>query len=68
VPGVSPSLSRRGYQRALAAGAHGDYVSVRGGVHGVALRSPRGLVPLPRARAYEAAVLSELRRFSGATT
>lgn len=68
VPGVSPSLSRRGYERALAAGAHGDYVSLRGGLHGVALRSPRGLVPLPRARAYEAVLLAELRRFSAATT
>jgi pimeloyl-ACP methyl ester carboxylesterase len=68
VPGVSPSLSRRGYERALAAGAHGDYVSLRGGLHGVALRGPRGLVPLPRARAYEAAVLAELRRFSASST
>ncbi len=68
VPGVSPSLSRRGYERALAAGAHGDYVSVRGGLHGVALRGPRGLVPLPRAKTFGAVVLAELRRFSGSTT
>jgi pimeloyl-ACP methyl ester carboxylesterase len=68
VPGVSPRLSRRGYERALAAGAKGDYVSVRGGLHALALRGPSGLVALPRARAYVSAVLTELRLFAASTT
>ena len=52
VPGVSASLSRRGFKRALALGARGSYELIRGGVHGLALRGPGGrLVPLPRASA-----------------
>jgi pimeloyl-ACP methyl ester carboxylesterase len=49
VPGVSPAVSRRGFERARGLGAEGSYTIVRGGVHGLALRSSRGLVPLPRA-------------------
>ena len=59
VPGVSPALSRRGFERAQALGVPGSYTLIRGGVHGVALRSPGGqLVPLPRAA--ESARLVEL--------
>jgi pimeloyl-ACP methyl ester carboxylesterase len=59
VPGVSPALSRRGFERARALGVPGSYTLIRGGVHGVALRSLRGrLVPLPRAA--ESARLVEL--------
>jgi dienelactone hydrolase len=50
VPGVSPALSQRGFERARALGVPGTYTLIRGGVHGVAVRSARGrLVPLPRA-------------------
>jgi pimeloyl-ACP methyl ester carboxylesterase len=50
VPGVSPALSRRGFERAEALGVPGSYRLIRGAVHGVALRSSGGrLVPLPRA-------------------
>jgi pimeloyl-ACP methyl ester carboxylesterase len=50
IPGVSPALSRRGYERARALGVEGSYALIRGAVHPVALRSPGGrLVPLPRA-------------------
>jgi pimeloyl-ACP methyl ester carboxylesterase len=63
LPGVSRRLSRRGFERARAAGAAGRYVVVRGAVHGVALRGPWGrLVPLPRARRWEALVRDELGR------
>ena len=53
VPGVAPSSSRRGFQRALAVGATGDYTVIRGAAHAIALRSPNGTpVPMPRAGAW----------------
>ncbi len=67
VPGVSPELSLRGYGRARAAGAAGEYVTLRGGLHAVALRSSFGLLPLPRAPSYAAHVVRSLRRFAGST-
>lgn len=63
IPGVSPQHSRRGYERARAAGAAGRYVLIPGAVHGLALRAPwGGLVPLPRARRWESLVRDELQR------
>lgn len=65
IPGVSPTLSRRGLERARAAGADCTYVLLPGAVHGVALRAPWGdLLPLPRARRWAALVEHELRRFA----
>ncbi len=53
VPGVSPASSRRGFERALAAGAHGTYTLIARGLHGCALRRPSGgLFRLPRWRAW----------------
>jgi pimeloyl-ACP methyl ester carboxylesterase len=50
IPGVSPSLSRRGFERARGLDVQGSYLLIPGAVHAVALRSPwNGLVPLPRA-------------------
>jgi pimeloyl-ACP methyl ester carboxylesterase len=50
IPGVSPSLSRRGFERARLLDVEGSYTLIPGAVHAVALRSPwNGLVPLPRA-------------------
>jgi dienelactone hydrolase len=49
IPGVSPSSSRRGFERALGAGAEGRFTLIPGGLHGVAVRTPLGLVPLARA-------------------
>jgi dienelactone hydrolase len=67
IPGVSPQSSRAGFERALRAGAHGEYSLVRGGVHGLALRAPSGrLVPLPRVGRWEALVADEVRRFEAA--
>jgi pimeloyl-ACP methyl ester carboxylesterase len=64
IPGVSPESSRRGFERALAHGASGEYTLIRGGLHGVALRAHRGrAIPLPRAGAWAALVGDELRRF-----
>ena len=63
IPGVSPSHSRKGFDRARERGADGSYTLVPGGVHGIALRSPWGkLVTLPKARRWAELVEAELRR------
>jgi dienelactone hydrolase len=64
IPGVAPSLSRRGFERALALGAEGEYSLIRGGLHGTAVRRPSGrLVALPRASKWASLVAGELTRF-----
>jgi pimeloyl-ACP methyl ester carboxylesterase len=64
VPGVSTSLSRRGFDRARERGAEGRYVLIPGAVHGIALRAPWGrLVALPRSERWAQLVEEELRRF-----
>lgn len=64
IPGVSPSHSRKGFDRARERGAEGSYTLVPGAVHGIALRSPWGkLVTLPKARRWAELVEAELRRF-----
>jgi len=64
IPGVSPSHSRKGFDRARERGADGSYTLVPGGVHGIALRSPWGkLVTLPKAHRWADLVEEELRRF-----
>jgi pimeloyl-ACP methyl ester carboxylesterase len=67
LPGVSPALSRRGFERALAAGATGDYHLVRGGLHALALRGRRGLVRLPQASAYERRLTDAIAMFARAS-
>ena len=51
IPGVSPSISRRGFERATRLGVEGTYRLIPGAVHGIALRSRRSgrLLALPRA-------------------
>lgn len=49
IPGVSPSSSRRGFDRARSLGAVGSYRLIPGAFHGLAVRTRFGLVPLPRA-------------------
>ena len=64
IPGVSARGSRRGFDRALALGASGEYTLVRGGLHGVAVRAHRGRpLPLPRAGTWARLVADELGRF-----
>lgn len=64
VPGVSPASSRRGFERAVALGAEGEYTLIPGALHGIALRARRGRpVPLPRAGAWARLVAHELDRF-----
>jgi dienelactone hydrolase len=65
VPGVAPGSSRRGFERALAAGADGEYTLLAGAVHGVALRAPWGTpVPLPRSQSWLHVCADELARFA----
>jgi pimeloyl-ACP methyl ester carboxylesterase len=68
IPGVSPESSLRGFERARASGADGEYTLIPGAVHGVALRAHRGRpVPLPRARTWARLAADELRRFQAAS-
>jgi pimeloyl-ACP methyl ester carboxylesterase len=65
IPGVAPALARRGFERALALGATGEYTLIRAGLHGVAVRTPSGrLVALPRASTWASLVAEELTRFA----
>jgi pimeloyl-ACP methyl ester carboxylesterase len=64
MPGVSPRHSRAGFERALAAGAHGTYMLVPHGLHGVAVRGFAGrVVRLPRASRWLEPVAGALARF-----
>ena len=66
IPGVSSKLSRRGFERARAMGVAGSYTLIRGGVHGLALRAPSGmLVPLPRASVWGHLAADQLETFAG---
>ena len=63
IPGVSPTLSRRGFDRALAVGATGTYSLIPGALHGVALRSPWGRpVRLPCAAEWERRIVARLEQ------
>ena len=63
IPGVSPALSRRGFDRALAVGATGTYSLIPGALHGVALRSPWGRpVRLPCAAEWERRIVARLEQ------
>jgi pimeloyl-ACP methyl ester carboxylesterase len=65
VPGVAPSLSRRGFDRAIQLGATGGYTLIQGGLHGIAVRGRSGrLVPLPRAGSWASLVEEELTAFA----
>src|SRR6185295_17220201 len=67
IPGVSPASSRRGFERACALGAEGEYTLIPGAVHGVALRAHWGrALPLPRAGRWADLVAEELARFQSA--
>jgi pimeloyl-ACP methyl ester carboxylesterase len=64
VPGVNPSNSRAGFERARARGVEGSYTLIPGAVHGLAVRGPWGSpVPLPRARRWAELIAGELERF-----
>jgi pimeloyl-ACP methyl ester carboxylesterase len=65
VPGVSVEHSRRGFARALAGGAEGEYTVIPGAVHGIALRAPWGAtIALPRANRWLELADAEIERFA----
>ena len=66
IPGVSPSSSRRGFERARRVGAHGSYRLIPGAFHGIALRARTGLVPLPRARSWASLVAATIGEWAAA--
>ena len=64
IPGVSPTLSRRGFERAQKLGVEGTYTVIHGGVHGMALRSPGGrILTLPRAGRWAELAAAAVERF-----
>jgi dienelactone hydrolase len=64
IPGVSPKSSMRGFERIRQRGIDATYTIVSGGIHGLAVRSPRGgTIPLPRAQRWAKLVSADLRRF-----
>jgi dienelactone hydrolase len=68
IPGVAPAGSRRGFARALALGADGEYTLIPGALHGIAVRAHRGRpVPLPRAGAWLRLSAAEVARFQAAS-
>jgi pimeloyl-ACP methyl ester carboxylesterase len=67
IPGVNPSVSRRGFDRARRLGVEGTYTLIPGAVHGIALRSRRRnrLVALPRATRWKELAAEHVARFRG---
>lgn len=63
VPGVRPSVSRDAAERARALGVEVERRTIPGATHAIALRSRRGLVPMPRAGRWAELVSDELERF-----
>ncbi len=64
IPGVQPSGSRRGYDRAGALGVlDAEYTLLPGGLHGTAVRAPWGLTALPRAGRWADLLARELELF-----
>jgi pimeloyl-ACP methyl ester carboxylesterase len=67
IPGVRPSSSRRGFDRARALGVEGSYTLIPGALHGIAVRAPWGeALPLPRAGRWVELVARELERVQAA--
>jgi pimeloyl-ACP methyl ester carboxylesterase len=62
-PGVSPALSRRGFERARALGVKGSYELIPGALHAIALRVNGRPWPLPRAAAWASRVEAHLVTF-----
>jgi pimeloyl-ACP methyl ester carboxylesterase len=65
IPGVSPSISRRGFERATRLGVDGTYRLIPGAVHGIALRSRLSgrLLVLPRAARWKELAGDHIARF-----
>jgi dienelactone hydrolase len=69
VPGVSPTTSRAGFERARRLGVEGTYTVIPGGLHGCAVRARSGrLVRLPRWRSWVEQVGVGLERFQASAS
>jgi pimeloyl-ACP methyl ester carboxylesterase len=66
IPGVSPSSSRSGFDRATRMGIEGTYRLIPGALHAIALRARSGLVPLPGARRWAALVAERIEAWVAA--
>lgn len=66
VPGVPPSNSHRAAERARELGIDVELTEIAGAVHGIAIRVPWGLMPLPRADRFVDGVVEELDRLVAA--
>ena len=65
IPGVNPSNSRAGYERARAMGVDATYTLIPGALHGIAVRAPGGRpLPLPKARAWARYVASAVETWA----
>ena len=63
IPGVHARSSRRAFERARELGVEGEYHTIPGALHGIAVRGRRGrTIPLPRAGAWARLVARELER------
>jgi pimeloyl-ACP methyl ester carboxylesterase len=60
IPGVRPSSSRTGFDRAKRLGVEGTYRLVPGALHGIAIRARSGVLPLPGARRWAALVAERI--------
>jgi pimeloyl-ACP methyl ester carboxylesterase len=66
IPGVAPSVSRRGFERAQALGVEGSYTLIPGGVHGLCVRiGEHRFLELPRAGTWARLVADRLEAVSG---
>jgi dienelactone hydrolase len=63
IPGVSPKSSLRAFERIRMREIDATHTIVSGGLHGLAVRSLGGTIPLPRAGHWGRLVADELRRF-----
>jgi dienelactone hydrolase len=66
IPGVSPTSSRKGFERASRLGIDGTYRLIPGALHAIALRARSGLVPLPGARRWAELVAERIEGWAAA--
>jgi pimeloyl-ACP methyl ester carboxylesterase len=66
IPGVNPTSSRKGFDRATRLGIEGSYRLVPGALHAIALRARTGLVPLPGAHRWATLVAERIEGWAAA--
>ncbi|HUK98718.1 MAG TPA: hypothetical protein VLV46_13790 [Gaiellaceae bacterium] len=66
IPGVRPSSSRRGFERARRLGIDGTYRLIPGALHAIALRAGSRVVPLPGARRWATLVAERINAWAAA--